>query len=211
MNTQLQERWNRLWRQAGPDARPEAVYDELIQLYTQPHRHYHNLHHIAACLAEFDSARSLALQPLALELAIWFHDAIYDTHAPDNEERSAELAKRHLHEARSDEALTGAVNALILATKTHNPSAHPDAPLMVDVDLSILGQPVQRFDEFETEIRREYEWVPLKLFATKRAEILEQFQKRTRIYSTQPFADKYEKQARINLENAIKKLRAAVP
>jgi len=85
---------------------------------------------------------------------------------------------------------------------------HPDAPLLVDIDLSILGQAEARFQEYEAQIRREYEWVPEPAFALKRAEILERFLARERIYSTEPFFSKYEKQARANLLGSIRKLRA---
>ncbi len=90
MNAPSSDRLARLWRQVSTaTGDPQSIYRELASLYSQPHRYYHNLHHIAECLAEFDSVRHLASQPVAVELAIWFHDAIYDTRAQDNEERSA--------------------------------------------------------------------------------------------------------------------------
>lgn len=182
---------------------PESLYRELASLYSQPHRHYHNLHHIAECLAEFDSARHLASQPVGVELAIWFHDAIYDTRAQDNEERSAELARQRIADTGGSAELREAVAALVMATKTHEPSVHPDAPLVVDVDLSILGQSKVRFLEYEAQIRHEYAWVPAETFAAKRAEILERFLARKRIYSTDHFFAKYEQRARANLQNSI--------
>ena len=178
-------------------------------MYSQPHRHYHNFSHIADCLAEFDSAKDLARQTDAVELAIWFHDAIYDTRAQDNEEKSAELARRYIADAGGDAEFCSSVAALVLATKAHDSSMHPDAPLLVDVDLSILGQPSERFRTYEAQIRREYEWVPDKIFSEKRAEILGRFLARQRIYSTEPFFAKYEKQARANLQDSVRKLRAS--
>jgi predicted metal-dependent HD superfamily phosphohydrolase len=175
-------------------------------LYSQPHRHYHNLHHIAECLAEFDSARDLIHQPMAVELAIWFHDAVYDTRAQNNEERSGELAKRWIANAGGTAELCEAVASLIMATKTHEPTVHPDAPLLVDVDLSVLGQPQERFQQYETQIRREYDWVPVETFAAKRAEVLERFLGRKRLYTTDHFFAKYEQQARANLQNSIRTL-----
>jgi predicted metal-dependent HD superfamily phosphohydrolase len=202
------DRWIQLWTKvtAGVDGWP--VFQELASLYSQPHRHYHNLHHIAECLAEFDSARHLARQPAAVELAIWFHDAIYDTRAHDNEERSAELAKRRISGAGGDPALGESVAALVMATKAHDPALHPDAPLLVDVDLSILGQADARFQEYETQIRREYEWVPEATFAAKRAEVLERFLARERIYTTELFFAKYEERARANLRSSLRALKS---
>jgi predicted metal-dependent HD superfamily phosphohydrolase len=202
------ERWVKLWREIGARDDGLAVYQELVALYSEPHRHYHNLQHIADCLNEFDSARNLAQRPLAVELASWFHDAIYNTHASDNEEKSAELAKKRLSETVGSNGLSDTVAALVMATKSHDASLNPDAPLMVDVDLSILGQPEERFWKYESQIRGEYGWVPEAIFATKRTEILERFLARGRIYSTKHFFDRYEQQARANLEASIQKLKS---
>jgi predicted metal-dependent HD superfamily phosphohydrolase len=206
VNVPSSEQWQKLWRHVGAVGNPLPVLDELVALYSQPHRHYHNLCHIAECLAEFDPARHLTNQPDAVELAVWFHDAIYDTHAADNEEQSATLASQRLAAAGVDAQLRDSIAQLILATITHNPSLHPDAALLVDVDLSILGQPEPRFLEYEAQIRREYEWVPQPTFAAKRAEILERFLERNRIFATDLFFAKYEDQARTNLIRSVKRL-----
>jgi predicted metal-dependent HD superfamily phosphohydrolase len=208
VTTASPERWVKLWREIGAKDDRHAVYQEFVSLYSEPHRHYHNLSHIAECLNEFETARNLAQQPLAVELAIWFHDAVYDTHAANNEEKSAELAQKRIADAKAGGELCASVFALVMSTKTHDPSLHPDAPLLVDIDLSILGKPEQRFWEYESQIRREYDWVPEGIFTTKRAEILEQFLGRERLYSTQQFFDRYEKQARANLEASAQKLKS---
>jgi predicted metal-dependent HD superfamily phosphohydrolase len=200
------DRWAKLWAQVSAAGDAQGAYEHLVALYSQPHRHYHNLRHIAECLAEFDSARHLVDAPLSVEIAIWFHDAIYDTHAQDNEERSADLASRRILEAGGRPDLAKAVVGLILATKAHDPALSQDAALLVDVDLSILGQPGARFHEYELQIRREYDWVPEETFAMKRAEVLKRFIVRERIYTTDSFHAKYERQARFNLENSIRAL-----
>jgi predicted metal-dependent HD superfamily phosphohydrolase len=210
VNTLTLDRWARLWRQATASGDPRPVYEELVSRYSEPQRHYHNLSHIAECLTEFDSAPHLAGSPVAVELAIWFHDAVYDTHASDNEEKSAELAKRRIGEAGGGAELCESVAALILATKAHDPTLHPDAPLLIDVDLSILGQDEGRFQAYEAQIRREYEWVPANTFAAKRAEILERFLARERIYTTEPFFTKYEQRARSNLQQSIRNLKSGM-
>src|SRR5687767_3464338 len=102
------ERWDTLWQSAHATVSP-GWYEKLTAAYAEPHRHYHNQQHIAECLAEFDQARHLARDPVAVELALWFHDAVYDPKAADNEEQSAALAKRCLSEAGANPALTEAV------------------------------------------------------------------------------------------------------
>lgn len=205
MNWPGQERWHRLWQAIGTSGDASAWYERLTRAHAEPHRHYHNQRHIADCLAEFDGARQSAKQPEALELALWFHDAVYDPRAADNEEQSAALAKRCLESAgRLDLAET--VTALVMATKLHNTDAGTDAALMADVDLSILGQDEARFAEYEAGIFAEYAWVSQDVFNSKRAEILQRFLERERIFSTEHFFAKYERQARRNLEKSIRRL-----
>lgn len=207
MNSPSRERWARLWHETSARGDAGVWFDELVACYSQPHRHYHNLRHIAECLAEFDAARTLASQPVAAELAIWFHDAVYDSRAADNEEQSARLAEKCMSKGGASADLRLAVTRLVLATRTHDPSGHADAPLVVDVDLSILGKPEDRFWEYEAQIRREYDWVPDAVFAAKRAEILERFLARGRIYATDSFSQRYEKRARSNLQASLRRLR----
>lgn len=208
MNIATPDRWVRLWRAAtGRDEASDDVYNRLVEMYSEPHRHYHNLHHISDCLAWFDRYISLAHDPLAVELALWFHDAVYDTRAADNEERSARLAADWLDQAGAKKVLLESVSQLILATKSHDGSLHPDAPLVVDVDLSILGQPEPRFWEYERQIRMEYDWVPKAIFSAKRTEILEGFLARKRLYQTDTFSQELETQARKNLSASICQLK----
>ena len=207
MNWPGRGRWLALWQAAGVDAVPAEWYDRLTAAYAERHRHYHNRQHIADCLAEFDQARHLAQDPVTVELALWFHDAVYRPRKSDNEEQSAALAKHCLTEAGVSDARVGSVIELIMATKTHEVQAGSDAGLMVDVDLSILGQNEKRFSEYEQQIRREYRWVPKIIFAPKRAEILERFLARDQIYATEWFRNKYEAQARHNLKGSISLLK----
>jgi len=198
------ERWNVLSRNAANNA--AEWYVRLTNLYSEPHRHYHNCRHIADCLGEFDSVRHLASEPEAVELALWFHDAVYDPRAADNEERSAELGRKFVQESGIGKEST--IVQLVLATKHHDGASHRDATLMIDIDLSILGQAGERFWNYERQIRREYEWVPENIFAAKRAEILERFLSRPKIFGTEFFFSKYESQARANLQESIRRLRS---
>jgi predicted metal-dependent HD superfamily phosphohydrolase len=200
------ERWNNVCRIAESEA--AGWYERLSGLYSEPHRHYHNCQHIADCLRELDSARDIAHEPQAVELAIWFHDAVYNPRAVDNEEQSADLAVQFITETGRAKELQTAVVQLVLATKHHDGSLHRDAVIMVDIDLSIFGQSPERFWRYEQEIREEYGWVPESIFATKRAEILEKFLLRERIYVTELFCNKYEAKAHANLAESVRRLRA---
>lgn len=206
MSALSHERWAQLWRDASGQGEGRVWFEALAARYSEPHRYYHTGRHIGECLEQFDVVRHLASQPAAVELALWFHDAIYDTHANDNEEQSAALAQRCLEDAAAKPELGLAVRDLILATKTHEHSTHPDAPLLVDVDLSILGKDETRFFEYEEQIRQEYAWVPESVFRSKRAEILKRFLDRKSIFLTDWFIERHEKQARLNLHASLRRL-----
>jgi predicted metal-dependent HD superfamily phosphohydrolase len=207
VNALDQDRWVALWRAIIASGDPLPWFSRLATAYSEPHRHYHNQRHIGECLAEFDGARHLARHGETIELALWFHDAVYDPKAADNEEQSAALAERCLIEAGVQAAIIAAVDGLIMATKHHEVGTDEDTALMVDVDLSIFGQPEERFLEYEAQIREEYAWVPRIIFGPKRAKILERFLGRKRLYASDWFHDKYERQARRNLEVSIRNLR----
>jgi predicted metal-dependent HD superfamily phosphohydrolase len=201
-----QARWKRLM---GAFGLPEAgeTFDLLVDAYSQEHRHYHTAAHIEHCLHEFDSASGLASEPAEVELALWFHDAIYDPYASNNEAKSADWACELLNRGGVASERVERVRAHILATRHEAPAALDDARLVVDIDLSILGVDEEAYARFEAQVREEYRWVPGPLFRSKRAEILESFLARPAIYSTTPFRDRYEAPARRNLTAAIATLR----
>lgn len=200
--------WLRLWDAIGAKGEAAPWHDRLLRAYSEPHRHYHGLQHISECLTVFGDARTLALYPDAVELALWFHDAVYDPRSHQNEERSAALAKDCL-DGGALPGLALRVSDMILATKTHVTRDDPDAALVVDVDLSILGQPAARFEEYEAQIRGEYEWVAMGEFSSRRATVLQGFLDRPRIYATDYFHQKFEESARRNLASSIYRLTRA--
>lgn len=179
------------------------TFDALVSAYSEKHRHYHTARHIDDCLNKLDAARPLAQSPEEVEIALWFHDAVYDPYKSDNEERSAEWARAFLSAGGVEAARVVRIAEHILATKHQVDAVHPDAQLLVDIDLSILGANESDYGTFEKNVREEYKWVPAMVFRKKRAEILHSFLDRPRIYNTSFFRDRYERQARVNLAAAI--------
>lgn len=203
----LQSNWASLWWRIGAAGDGQAAFDDLLRRWSEPHRAYHNLEHLTHCLAELATVAGHATSPGQVEFALWFHDAVYNPQAADNEERSAELAVRTADSAFLSPEFAARVKALVLATKQHERAADADTALLLDVDLSILGQSPERFDRYEEDIRREYAWVPDGLFRSKRAEILAAFLSRPAIYQTEPFRHRYEQAARGNLQRSISRLK----
>ncbi|HUR45226.1 MAG TPA: hypothetical protein VMZ27_05045 [Candidatus Saccharimonadales bacterium] len=203
----LEQRWSALWTEVKANGDPLPPFQLLTQHYSEPQRAYHNLRHIEDCLNELDTVAIEAKDRVAIALALWFHDVIYDPRGSDNEEKSAALMMKVCAEGGVPTTTLAASQGLIMATKAHKGSGHPDIPLIVDIDLSILGKDPERFEEYEHQIRQEYAWVPAQVFRAKRAEILENFLGRETLYYTSHFQENYEEQARRNLKNSIAKLR----
>jgi predicted metal-dependent HD superfamily phosphohydrolase len=204
--TIAERRWEETWQLMGQPA-PAAPLRRLAERYAEPHRAYHDLRHVLACLDLARSVRSRLGSAPEVELALWYHDAIYEPRAADNEARSAELATAELSELRS---LAGAtlisIADLILATRHAAAPAGHDAQFVVDIDLAILGSEPGTFDLYEAAIRREYRWVPGPLYRRKRREILQSFLDRPRIYSTAHFHALFEDAARANLGSSLSRL-----
>lgn len=205
----LQSNWECLWQRLGAVGDGRAVFDDLMCRWSEPQRAYHNVEHLEHCLAELRGVEESLTGRDAVEFALWFHDAVYEPKAADNEERSAELAGQVADTAGLSASFVACVTTLILATKRHEPATDRDTAVLLDVDLSILGQPLERFDRYEAEIRQEYAWVPGAMFRTKRAEILTAFLARPAIYQTEQFRARYEQAARTNLQRSIDRLKPA--
>jgi predicted metal-dependent HD superfamily phosphohydrolase len=188
-----------------------ALKTELAKLYGAPERHYHNLAHIDALLALAVEYRPALSDPEAVEAAIWFHDAIYDSRAKDNEAQSAALARRKLA-GRTDSDRIGRIAAMIEATATHrlpafdDPGALRDAALLLDMDLSVLGAPPGVFDAYEQAVRREYAWVDEAAWRTGRSAVLTSFLERPSIFHTPEFRERFESQARENMTLSAERL-----
>lgn len=199
-------RWAALWRRLNAPL-PTGVFEALTTHYAEPHRHYHTVQHLAECLTHLDGARSLCQHETEVELALWFHDAIYDPRAKDNEAQSAGWAVRVMRDAGLPADAGERVRGLIMKTCHDAMPDTADARVLVDIDLAILGAHATRFDEYERQVRQEYAWVPGFLFRRRRREVLEGFLGRPAIYSTSFFNGMLEKKARENLARSLSALR----
>ncbi len=206
MEPLLERSWQRAWAAIGARGDGAAMFERLVAAWSEPRRRYHSLQHLEECLALFEEHAALAARPGEVELALWFHDAVYEVRGKDNELRSAELAVEALRAAQVDAEPVERVRRLVMATCHEALPETPDEALLVDIDLSILGAPGERFDEYEVQVRQEYSWVPRALFRIKRREVLAGFLARDSIYSTAALRAEREQQARANLARSLAKL-----
>ena len=206
-DTDLDQCWAEAWVALGRPA-PRDLFIELRVRYAEPQRRYHTLEHIRECLQRAAETRALQAQPAEIDLAIWFHDAIYEPRRADNEERSADWAASALRSAGVAPGSIERVRDWILLTKHDSVPADSDARIFVDIDLSILGAPPARFAAYESAIREEYAWVPEDTFRARRAEVLQRFLARDCIFATGWFRERFEAQARENLKQSLQQLTA---
>ena len=185
------------------------TYTDLKMRYNEKHRKYHNVAHIQSVLDELTRTRHIAENAHSIELALWFHDAIYDSFSKSNEKDSADLADSFISENKGSEELQETVYSLTMATEHNFVPKINDQRLIVDIDLSILGSTESRYAEFETSIRQEYKYVPWFIFKKKRIELLQYFLDRESIYSHEYYVDLLESPARVNIANAITKLKSS--
>jgi predicted metal-dependent HD superfamily phosphohydrolase len=197
------ERWTAACLELGLSAE-FADYRRMRRAWSGAGRHYHTVAHLDACLREFDRVRTEALRPAEVEMALWFHDAVYRSWRRDNEMQSASLARRMLRAAPIESAER--ICQMVLATQHHAEAFAGDTALVIDIDLSILGQSPEIYAQFERAIRREYWWVPRARFVAARVRVLQSFLERSAIYQHDPFYEKYEQQARVNMKSALAQL-----
>ncbi len=206
--TLLRESWMDLTGKYQAQQEASRTYEELIALYAAPNRAYHNLSHIDWLLEEARGFRASLQHYDAVRMAIWFHDAIYETSRSDNEERSADLAERSLTALGAEAEIAALVRAMIVATKTHTADKLPeDGSLFLDLDLSILGSDEAVYEKYARAIRKEYAWVPALIYKRKRRKVLESFLDRKRIFFTDAIFEARESQARRNIQQELSKLR----
>ncbi|WP_396900931.1 hypothetical protein [Burkholderia anthina] len=168
----------------------------LARCYMEPARHYHTLVHVRRCLRHLDQARDLIPEPDAVELALWFHDVIFVPGAKDNEQRSADWFRRHADgRIRACERIC----TMILATTHVGIVEEPDTRFVCDIDLAVLGAARSRFREDGRRLRAERPDLDDRAYDLHERTLLRGLLLRPRIYLTEFFYTRCERQARRNL------------
>lgn len=199
------QRWITLMNQIGTSESID-MYDRLDNAYSESHRAYHTSEHIEDCLSQLDEVFDLAKNANEIEIALWFHDAVYSVKTGGNERKSAKMAIDFLRDTGVSNEFGINVNRHILATEHKGLPTDSDTALMVDIDLSILGAEAKVYDQFEANVRKEYNWVPETMFRQKRKTILNGFLRREAIYQTPHYHSTREAQARKNIARAVNSL-----
>jgi len=200
--------WLQLVAELG--GRPDmgsSLYVDLARRYSEAGRHYHTLDHLAAMLGTLAVLPLPAASSPAVRLAVWFHDAIYDSRASDNEERSCAHLRGALQPLGWPETLLDETARLILLTRLHQTTPDDtEGQVLLDADLAILGAQEKEYDRYAQAIREEYAWVEEERYRAERGQVLQRFLQRPRLYFTQTLFDRAEQQARHNLRRELHRL-----
>lgn len=205
------QRFEELWLRCARDgaaAKPQECFAQVRKHYNEPHRRYHTPAHIAHCLTQFDAARPRMRLPDAVELAIWYHDVIYDVGAADNELQSAQLLRRHADGVMPDD-LVQCVHDLIMVT-VHGrlEPATQEQGYMVDIDLSSFGLPWARFLRDSVAVREEFADMSDAEFYPRQRDFLASLLAREHFCITDFFRERHEARARSNITRYLADLEA---
>lgn len=202
------DRWVAL---AGCTPASVRVGEDLVARWSEPHRRYHNLEHLARVLDGVDEFGDHADDLVAVRFAAWFHDAIHDSSAgnQDNEELSAQLAETKLPLLGVPDGCVAEVARLVRLTRGHEVARDDrNGAVLCDADLAVLGGAPEEYAAYARAIRTEYADTPDELFRPGRAAILRSLLEPPALFRTAVAQDRYEVRARENLAAEISVLEA---
>ncbi|HEY3340075.1 MAG TPA: DUF4031 domain-containing protein [Propionicimonas sp.] len=186
------------WQELLP-AQP-GLGKDLLGRWQEPHRHYHDVRHLAQLLGAM-AALSGGTPPRPVALAAWFHDAVHDGVAGDDERASAALARTSLEAVGLPPSEVDEVVRLVLLTIDHTPDpGDVDGILLVDGDLSVLGLPPGRYHYYSRGVRLEYPQLDDQMFASGRLRALDGLLSKERLFGSVAAREFWEARARGNLD-----------
>jgi predicted metal-dependent HD superfamily phosphohydrolase len=178
-----------------------AALDDVIGRHREPHRRYHGVRHVTWVVRHVhDLATTCPIGDLgAVTAAAFFHDAVYDPRAADNEEQSARLAARVLADLGWDDDRCAVVGQLVRATAHHESGDDPDGAVLLDADLAVLGADPAAYQAYVTGVRAEYAHVDAATWRMGRAAVLRDLLARHPLYATAPARARWEARAAANM------------
>ncbi len=179
----------------------DKCWSEIKALHSHSKRHYHNLTHLTHLVSELSDIKSEINEWDTVLFSVFYHDIIYSITATNNEVKSADFLSKTLQKTKFNN-IEKCVDQ-ILATESHLESDDTDTNYFIDADLAILGQPEADYILYTEKIREEYRFYPDDIFNKGRINALKHFIKLPQIFKTDHFNNKYENQAKINLEKEL--------
>ena len=200
----LEQRWNELIQDTGlSSSSASRIFIEILNAYSENHRYYHTLDHLAQVFTQLDAAHCV---DQACHWAVWYHDIVYQPGKRDNELRSAKIADKRLAELGVAHDIRASTVEFIMATQSHQTVDSDSGNLFLDADLSILGLSADDYDNYANNVRREYSSIPTYFYNRGRKSFIKQILAGDRIFISDFFHSRYEERARENLAREISRL-----
>ena len=189
----------------------KQINNEVIDAYSRENRGYHDTKHIETMLKQLDifmanSKEANKVKNLdELRLAIIFHD--YVNGEPDEINKSIAYAQKVLKTINPEYDTSNLVN-LISATDHSLIKANGsfDEKLIHDLDLVILGQSDNEYNEYVKQIRAQYSQYSDFEFNKARLEVLKKLIYQPKVYKTEYFSDRFGNKALVNMLNEKEQL-----
>lgn len=175
-------------------------WNEIETAYSAKKRHYHTLHHLANLLQQLSTVKDQIKSWDVILFTLYYHDIVYNALKSDNEEQSTVLASARMKQISIPGQTIEQCKEQILATKKHLPSTDSDTNYFTDADLSVLGADWGTYLNYYKNIRKEYAIYPSIIYNPGRKKVLLYFLEMERIFKTDYFYSKLEKQAKQNLQ-----------
>jgi predicted metal-dependent HD superfamily phosphohydrolase len=188
------------------DRLKNELWTEIEKNYSSKKRHYHTLQHLDNLLAQLTEVKGEIQNWEIILFALYYHDIIYKSLKSDNEEKSAELAEKRLNQIFVSNDIIELCKKQILATKSHIESTDSDTNYFTDADLSILGQTWVVYSMYYKNVRKEYLIYPDFVYNPERIKVLNHFLAMDRIFKTNFFYNKFEIQAKENIQKELELL-----
>jgi predicted metal-dependent HD superfamily phosphohydrolase len=205
----LEEKWRQLTSFSNREEEKLACFNEVMTAYAAPNRTYHNQQHIVALFNLCEEYLSEIRNPVVVGFSIFYHDMVYNTELRDNEAASAEKAVKHLQGLQLKKSFIADIEQFILATKDHelaDVTDTNDLAYFLDFDLAILGSSPGMYDAYSKSIRQEYLQYRTHIYKEGRKQALQQLLSKEHLYFTDAFRNRFEQQARENINNEIAEL-----
>ena len=184
---------------AGDSPISRTEWAALVAAWSEPHRRYHDLAHLAAVLGLVRALGKAAADPAAVRLAAWYHDAVYDPTRSDNEQLSAQRARAGLRGLVPEERIEE-VERLVLLTAGHDPEpGDADGAVLCDADLAVLAGPPDAYATYASAVREEYGHLSDAAFTAGRTAVLEQLLALPALYRVPAVAAEWTPRARANM------------
>lgn len=183
-----------------------VLWAEIEKNYSSKKRHYHTLQHLDNLHSQLTIVKREIKNWETILFTLYYHDIIYSSTKSNNEEKSAELAEKRMKKISVSNEIIEQCKKQILATKSHSKSIDSDTNYFIDADLSVLGQSWETYSLYFKNVRKEYGIYPTFMYNSGRKKVLNHFLSMDRIFKTDFFYNKFETQAKQNLQQELQSL-----